>query len=74
MSAHPWQVAMDQFNTETLPVLTRLGLKIGTDKGEDAQRIQRFYGMLHRSFDPLTYEMLRSALATWMAQQGKEVT
>jgi len=74
MSAHPWQGAVDQFNTETLPVLTRLGLKIGADKSEDAQRVQRLYGMLYRSFDPMTYEMLRSALATWMAQQDKDVT
>jgi hypothetical protein len=62
---HPWQSARDEFDRDVLPTLQRIGHDIGAKAqsgNAKACEIVKLYAMLHRSFDPLTFLRLKTAL------------
>lgn len=61
----PWGSAREDFDINVLPELERLGKSIGeaARKGDEkSKRVIELYTMLHRSFDPMTLELLKDAL------------
>jgi hypothetical protein len=62
---NPWQSARDDFQLNVLPKLERDGKAIGQlARGGDkvAARVIELYSMLHRSFDPMTLELLKDKM------------
>lgn len=63
--ADPWQSARDDFQVNVLPALERRGKSIGQQarNGDTrAARVIELYTMLHRSFDPMTLQLLKDAM------------
>jgi len=63
--AHPWQSARDDFDLNVLPLLEKHGKSIGEAAragDEHAKRVVELYTMLHKSFDPMTLELLKQQL------------
>ena len=63
---HPWQGAYDDFNAHTLPLLLEHGRAISAEQSDESREMIRLYGMLHRSFDPMTASMLRDLVDAWV--------
>jgi hypothetical protein len=66
---HPWQSAKDQFDGETLPLLTKHGSRIAMKAyvgDELSSRIVKNYQMLHHSFDPMIHILLVEDLREWI--------
>jgi len=65
---HPWASARDEFESRILPKLEAIGKEIGLagrTGNQDAIRVMNYYAMLHRSFDAMTVELLKRALADY---------
>lgn len=62
---HPWQTAKEDFDCNVLPILEKRGRAIGNDArngNENSKRVIELYTRLHRSFDPMTLELLKEAM------------
>ncbi len=62
---NPWQSAREDFRLNVLPELERKGHAIGQSAragDQKAARVIELYTMLHRSFDPMTLELLKDAM------------
>ena len=60
-----WASARDDFRRGVLPLLERDGLAIGKAAyagNNNALRIIKYYEMLHRSFDPMTLQLMKDAM------------
>jgi hypothetical protein len=65
MEDDAWQPAIDELNRHIIPILMREGKAIGDASREgnvDATQVIDYYTMLSRSFDPMTFELMKAAL------------
>lgn len=68
---HPWYPATIDFEHNVLPFLQARGKQIGAQKGHcAADKIIDYYTMLHRSFDPVTLELLKQSIEEWKHEQN----
>lgn len=64
-SDHPWSTARWEFDNRVIPILEKHGREIGENAkagNEDAKEIVKWYTMLYKSFDPMSFEFLKRAL------------
>ena len=69
-----WERDLEYFEDSTLPILNERGKNIGVKALEgngDAKQIIKYYGMLHRSFDPMTHLLLREAMEDYGCYKPK---
>ena len=61
---HPWQSAVNEFQNIILPWLLEHGKTIGTHSSGTplAQKIISYYSLLHKSFDPMTFTLLKDSI------------
>jgi hypothetical protein len=65
MEEDGWQSAINDLNHNVVPILMQEGKAIGDAAREgnvNATQIIDYYTMLSRSFDPMTFELLKEAL------------
>jgi hypothetical protein len=65
MEDDAWQPAINDLNLNVVPILIQEGKAIGDAAragNVNATQIIDYYTMLSRSFDPMTFELLKEAL------------
>ncbi len=73
--SHPWASAANHFKKVVLPKLQSYGKRIGEDAtagNEIARRIIAHYGLLRRSFDPMTALFVERDFDLWFAENAKK--
>lgn len=69
---HPWLPAYNEFLENCLPELKTLGKEIGLSTLQSAQDVMKYYEMLHRSWDPMTYILLERALDAYKKETAHD--
>lgn len=70
VSSNNWAEARHRFDRDVMPSLKTRGEDIGKAAradDADAKAVMHYYTLLHRSWDPVTADRLRTVLDRWLA-------
>lgn len=74
MANSSWSDAYNEFMTSIMPQLEEHGKAIGASAQAGnliAVKLLKHYRMLHRSFDPMTAQLVTEALQEWLGQASQ---